>query len=159
MFTIDEMLNIALCKNAACFEKTALANGYKKINTTNVPATIKEIYTYKDPHLLPDGTQNSMSWIVFNDKNGLHNYADFSSTDKNWYNNAATVLKQRGYGYVKNNVKDLGDGFLMMTQWVRKNNTGIQNTITDMIGPNKTRVTVAEISITIPCTPNWPDDE
>lgn len=156
LFSFDEMLNIALCKSVDCFEKAAISSGYHKAVPQSIPSNVKTLVMFNNTSNQENSLYNTLSWIVFNDKNGEHRYVDFSFINRDHYNAIMKLIIERGYHPIKSNTTKTA--MLVLSTYFRKGNTGVQATLSSRMLNGK-EIIVSDISMVIPCTPNWPNDE
>lgn len=159
-FTLDEMLDIALCKNADCFKKAALTNGYKYVNTLYFKQDPNYSFAdYEDSKLNQYGLKNHIAWKSETTKKGVMHSANFVTNSETYFNNLAKEIDKRQYAFIKNENKGnmLSPNF-EMNSYYRKGNTGILINMHETADAKGNSVTAYIISITTPCTPNWPND-
>ncbi len=157
IFTLDEMLRIGLCKDVKCFDKAAIANGYKR--NISFGQSTGAMADYIDTHPQKNGVENRMSWIEANDKHGMYHYAAFLISSDEQADKIAKELDNKQFKIVRN--KEIGkpwdDNYELVT-FLKKSNTGIKMSI-HTIQFNNRPVTMYAFGISTPCPPDWPANE
>lgn len=151
------MLHIAACKDVKCFDKAAIASGYKRTFAYGKPNNA--MADYADNFVPKHGVPNRMSWAEKTAGQNVYSYVGFLFTNDKQVDAIAKELDQRYFKVVKTRQigNPLADNFHLIAYY-NKENVGVK-TIMHEVKQNGKNVLVYVFAIIPNIPPGWPEVE
>lgn len=155
---LDELLDMALCKDSTCFRKAMEAKGLFFVSMGVTPHKNGYFTIYADKIKEKDGTENLFTWVYYNKKEGPSKYIDFSTTNLPAYTKLMDKADERGFSFLKKQTLTDANDRLMMAFFYKKSATGLQTTLSKLYTPAGNEVERYSFAAKIPADPKWPEE-